>query len=182
VTVGVGATIPVSFRIVLAQPREHTLRVVVSGSAPDEWDVAPNARERALYVNHYGENGVVSTDHSLATQIGADVLREDGNAFDAAAAVQFALNVVQPHLNGIGGGSNIVVRDGKTGEVFAIDARETAPAATTPHHLRGRRRPGPPQRIRRGGSRHVAGDRLPAPSVGDEDAGRDARPGDQARR
>lgn len=132
VTFGAGATISVSLRIVLAQPREHTLRVVVSGSAPEEWDVAPNARERALYVNHYGEIGVVSTDHSLATQIGADVLRNGGNAFDAAAAVQFALNVVQPHLNGIGGGSNIVVRDGKTGEVFAIDARETAPAATTP--------------------------------------------------
>jgi Gamma-glutamyltranspeptidase len=171
VTVGAGATISVSLRIVLAQPREHTLRVVVSGSAPEEWDVAPNARERALYVNHYGENGVVSTDHSLATQIGADVLRNGGNAFDAAAAVQFALNVVQPHLNGIGGGSNIVVRDGRTGEVFAIDARETAPAATTPTTYAGAVGQVRPNGFA-GGSRHGAGDRLPAPSVGDEDAGR----------
>jgi gamma-glutamyltranspeptidase / glutathione hydrolase len=131
VTVAAGGTIAVSFRIVLPQPGNHTLRAVVTDSAPAEWDVAPNARDQEIYVNHYGENGVVSTDHSLATQIGADVLRAGGNAFDAAAAVQFALNVVQPHLNGIGGGSNIVVRDGKTGEVFAIDARETAPTATT---------------------------------------------------
>jgi gamma-glutamyltranspeptidase / glutathione hydrolase len=122
----------IPLRIVLAKPLNHTLRAVVSASVPAEWDISPNAREKDLYVNHYGENGVVATDHSLATQIGADVLRNGGNAFDAAAAVQFALNVVQPHLNGIGGGSNVIVRDGETGEVFAIDARETAPAATTP--------------------------------------------------
>lgn len=132
VAVAAGDTTETSFRVILARPGDHTLHAVVSNSAPAEWDVAPNARERELYVNHYGENGVVSTDHSLATQIGANVLRNGGNAFDAAAAVQFALNVVQPHLSGIGGSANIVVRDGETGEVFAIDARETAPAATTP--------------------------------------------------
>ena len=121
-----------SFRIALARPGDHTLEALVSRSSPEEWDEAPNSRIRDLYVNHYAQNGVVATDHTLATEIGAKVLRDGGNAFDAAAAVQFALNVVQPHLNGIGGGSNIIVRDGKTGEVFAIDARETAPAATTP--------------------------------------------------
>jgi gamma-glutamyltranspeptidase / glutathione hydrolase len=131
VTVAAGGTADAVFRVALPRPGDHRLQAIVSSSAPAEWDVAPNAREQALYVNHYGENGVVATDHSLATQIGADVLRQGGNAFDAAAAVQFALAVVQPHLNGIGGGSNIIVRDGKTGEVFAIDARETAPAATT---------------------------------------------------
>jgi gamma-glutamyltranspeptidase/glutathione hydrolase len=132
VSVPVGATTDVILRISLKQPREHTLRALVSGAAPAEWDDAPNAREKELYVNHYGENGVVATDHPLATQIGVDVLRKGGNAFDAAAAVQFALNVVQPHFNGIGGGSNIIIRDGKTGEISAIDAREQAPAATTP--------------------------------------------------
>ena len=121
-----------AFRITLTRPGDHTLNAVVTRSTPDEWDEAPNARERQLYVNHYVQNGVVATDHGRATAIGAKVLRDGGNAFDAAIAVQFALNVVQPHLNGIGGGSNIIVRDGKTGEVFAIDARETAPAATTP--------------------------------------------------
>jgi gamma-glutamyltranspeptidase/glutathione hydrolase len=132
VDVAANQTSAITLRIVLAKPLDHRLRAVVSASVPEEWDIAPNAGEKDLYVNHYGENGVIATDHSLATQIGADVLRTGGNAFDAAAAVQFALNVVQPHLNGIGGGSNIVVRDGETGEVFAIDARETAPAATTP--------------------------------------------------
>jgi gamma-glutamyltranspeptidase/glutathione hydrolase len=131
VIVAAGATTAVSFHVVLLNPGEHTLRAVVTGATPAEWDVAPNELERPLYVNHYGENGVVATDHALATEIGADVLRNGGNAFDAAAAVQFALNVTQPHLSGIGGGSQILVREGKTGELFAIDARETAPAATT---------------------------------------------------
>lgn len=132
VVVSPGATTPVNLRSSLAVPREHTLRAVVTHANPAEWDMAPNVLERELYVNHYGENGVVATDHALATQIGVAVLEEGGNAFDAAAAVQFALNVTQPHLSGIGGGSNILVRDGDTGELIAIDARETAPAATTP--------------------------------------------------
>jgi gamma-glutamyltranspeptidase / glutathione hydrolase len=132
VTVPAGATIPVTFRVALAEPGSHTLRAVVTDAAPAEWDIKPNGRYQELYVNHYGENGVVATDHPLATQIGVDVLRSGGNAFDAAAAVQFALNVVQPHFTGIGGASNIIIREGDTGKLFAIDARETAPAATTP--------------------------------------------------
>jgi gamma-glutamyltranspeptidase/glutathione hydrolase len=104
----------------------------VTDAVPAEWDVAPNAREQQLYVNHYGADGVVATDHPLATEAGVSVLRSGGNAIDAAAAIQFVLNVTQPHLTGIGGSSNIIVRDGETGEVTSIDARETAPAATTP--------------------------------------------------
>lgn len=137
VAVAAGGTREVTFRVVLADPGDHALRAVVSDAAPAEWDLAPNSREQAVYVNHYAENGVVATDHPLATEIGADVLRHGGNAFDAAAAVLFAINVVQPHFGGIGGGSSIVIRDGKTGELHAIDARETAPAATTPTTYKG---------------------------------------------
>jgi gamma-glutamyltranspeptidase/glutathione hydrolase len=131
-------TAPVELPALLTAPGEHTLRAVVTGAAPEEWDVAPNERERSLYVNRYDADGVVATDHPLATQVGVDVLRSGGNAFDAAAAVQFVLNVTQPELAGIGGGSNVIVREGETGRVFAIDARETAPAATTPTTYRGR--------------------------------------------
>jgi gamma-glutamyltranspeptidase / glutathione hydrolase len=132
VTVPASGTAEATFHLSLARPGDHVLHALVTGSTPEEWDEAPNAREQELYVNHYTQNGVVATDHALATQAGVDILHAGGNAFDAAAAVQFMLNVVQPHLNGIGGGSNVIVRDGKTGGVFAIDARETAPAATTP--------------------------------------------------
>ena len=144
IAVAAGGTTRSSFRIVLTAPGDHALHALVSGSTPREWDVEPNSQTSELYVNHYGENGVVATDHALATQAGVDILKAGGNAFDAAAAVQFVLGVVQPHLNGIGGGSNAIVRDGKTGEVWAIDARETAPAATTPTtyvNLTGKVRP-----------------------------------------
>src|SRR5215211_7063778 len=132
VAVAAGGTSETAFRIMLAEPGDHALFARVSGAVPEEWDKAANGLERELYVNHYVQNGVVTTDHALATQAGVAILEDGGNAFDAAAAVQFVLSVVQPHLNGLGGGSNAIVRDGKTGEVFAIDAREIAPAATTP--------------------------------------------------
>src|SRR6266511_1838523 len=81
--------------------------------------------------------GAVSTDHPLATEAAAKMLRDGGNAFDAAAAAVFVLNVTQPHLAGIGGSSNIVVHVAADGRDSAIDARERAPAATTPEMFQG---------------------------------------------
>jgi gamma-glutamyltranspeptidase / glutathione hydrolase len=125
-----GGSATVVFDTLLGEAGRHDLRVVLSGSSPAQANVANDEAVTPVDAHMYTSNGVVATDHGLATQIGADVLERGGNAFDAAVAVQFALNVTQPHLSGIGGGSNIVVRDSATGELFAIDARETAPAAT----------------------------------------------------
>jgi gamma-glutamyltranspeptidase/glutathione hydrolase len=76
--------------------------------------------------------GVVTTTEPAAAQVGADVLRQGGNAIDAAAAVQFALNVVEPQSSGIGGGGFMMIHLAKHDETFVIDCRETAPAAATP--------------------------------------------------
>jgi len=77
--------------------------------------------------------------HPLAAQAGADVLARGGNAIDAAAAVQFMLNVVEPQFSGIGGGGFMMIHladDGRGrdrgGRSFALDGREKAPAAATP--------------------------------------------------
>ena len=70
---------------------------------------------------------MVVTAHPLATQAGLDMLKQGGNAIDAAVAVAFALQVVMPDAGNIGGGGFIVHRSA-TGEVSAIDYREMAPA------------------------------------------------------
>ncbi|MCB1915699.1 MAG: gamma-glutamyltransferase [Rhodocyclaceae bacterium] len=75
--------------------------------------------------------GVVSVSHPLAAEAGASVLRTGGNAIDAAAAILFALNVVEPQSSGIGGGGFMMIhlRDGD--RTLVVDSRETAPAAAT---------------------------------------------------
>ncbi|MGI9160189.1 MAG: gamma-glutamyltransferase [Saprospiraceae bacterium] len=74
------------------------------------------------------DSGVVVAAHPLAARVGADILRQGGNAADAAVAVQFALAVVYPQAGNIGGGGFLVYR-AHTGETAALDFREKAPAA-----------------------------------------------------
>ena len=78
------------------------------------------------------KGGVVSVSHPLAAKAGADVLARGGNAIDAAAAIQFVLNVVEPQFSGIGGGGFMMIHLAKKDKTFAIDGREKAPAAATP--------------------------------------------------
>ncbi len=83
-----------------------------------------------------GSHGVVVSAEPHATQIGLDVLRDGGNAVDAAVAVALALAVTHPQAGNLGGGGFLVLRmaDGRTA---AIDFRERAPAsATTEMYLR----------------------------------------------
>src|SRR5687767_11342056 len=69
--------------------------------------------------------GVVAASHPLAAEAGAKMLREGGNAIDAAAAIQFALNVVEPEFSGIGGGGFMMVHIAKTRKTFIIEDRKS---------------------------------------------------------
>ncbi|MEH7122453.1 gamma-glutamyltransferase [Bacillus sp. JJ1773] len=80
-----------------------------------------------------GKDGMVTTAHPLASEIGAEILKKGGNAIDAAVAIQFALNVVEPMMSGIGGGGFMMVYDGKTNETTIINSRERAPQGATPN-------------------------------------------------
>lgn len=76
--------------------------------------------------------GAIATQHPLATEAGARVLREGGNAVDAAVAAALTLAVVEPYNSGLGGGGMALVWVAKTGKVRALDFRETAPALARP--------------------------------------------------
>ncbi|WP_371809588.1 gamma-glutamyltransferase [Halobacillus sp. Marseille-Q1614] len=80
----------------------------------------------------YGSEGMVATAHPAASEIGAEVLRKGGNAVDAAIAIQFALNVAEPMMSGIGGGGFMMVYDANEDDISIIDSRERAPAGATP--------------------------------------------------
>ncbi|MEQ5802326.1 gamma-glutamyltransferase [Halomonas sp. H10-9-1] len=73
--------------------------------------------------------GMVATSHFLASEVARDVLAAGGNAVDAAVVAGFALAVTQPRSGNIGGGGFMLISDEESGEVIAIDYRETAPAA-----------------------------------------------------
>ncbi|MBW5801619.1 gamma-glutamyltransferase [Halomonas elongata] len=76
-------------------------------------------------------DGMVATSHFLASRVARDVMAEGGNAVDAAVTAGFALAVTQPRSGNIGGGGFMLISDENSGEVIAIDYRETAPAAAT---------------------------------------------------
>jgi len=76
------------------------------------------------------DNGMVVSAHTLASQIGVDVLRKGGNAIDAAVAVGYALAVVYPSAGNIGGGGFMTIRL-KDGRTSFLDFRERAPLAAT---------------------------------------------------
>ena len=81
--------------------------------------------------DNHSNNAVVVTRHHLATDVGANILREGGNAVDSAVAVAFALAVVNPSAGNLGGGGFMLYYDAKKNKTFALDYRERAPQAAT---------------------------------------------------
>jgi gamma-glutamyltranspeptidase/glutathione hydrolase len=98
------------------------LSLLIALLAPASWAASPAPA--------WAENGMVVSSQADATRAGVTLLQAGGNAVDAAVATAFAVGVTQPFSTGIGGGGFILIRTAG-GEVIAIDARETAPAAAT---------------------------------------------------
>ncbi|HXO60179.1 MAG TPA: gamma-glutamyltransferase, partial [Candidatus Acidoferrales bacterium] len=100
--------------------QDNAAHAAKQASASDTW---PQQAVR-------GSHAMVATDEALGSQAGVTILKQGGNAVDAAVAVAFALAVVEPAAGNIGGGGFMLVRlaDGKTN---FFDYREVAPAKAT---------------------------------------------------
>lgn len=79
----------------------------------------------------YAENGMAATAHPLATQIALQILREGGNAVDAAIAANAALGLMEPTGNGIGGDLFAIIYDPKTGELHGLNGSGRSPSGQT---------------------------------------------------
>ena len=97
-----------------------------------------------------GQKAMVVTADPHATQAALDVLKQGGNAADAAIAAQWVLNVVEPQSSGLGGGGFLLYYEADTKRLYAFDGRETAPAAAFPEMFfdkRGKPYPFKPDRV-----------------------------------
>ncbi len=101
--------------------------LAVMGAGPP----AAGAQEPAKQPTARGTGGAAATVDALATQAAVDVLRDGGNAVDAAVSAASVLGVVEPFSCGIGGGGYMVIRT-RAGDVTTIDSREKAPRAMKP--------------------------------------------------
>src|SRR4030095_4932697 len=85
-----------------------------------------NPYQYSIQKNVEVTNGAVVSAHALASKVGLNILKQGGNAVDAAIATQLALAVVYPAAGNLGGGGFMVARL-KNGKTLALDYREMAP-------------------------------------------------------
>src|SRR5437762_447187 len=107
--------------------RFDSLRQTLLVSAVALACAAANAASQAPVA---AENGMVVTAQHLATRVGVDVLKDGGNAVDAAVAVGYALAVVYPAAGNLGGGGFMTIQLADGRKTF-LDFREKAPLAAT---------------------------------------------------
>ncbi|KAG7449552.1 gamma-glutamyltranspeptidase [Guyanagaster necrorhizus] len=107
------------------------IRLCQRHQPPDSWAVTQQSRNPAYLIE--AEHGAVASENKRCSDMGVEVLKDGGNAIDAAVSVTFCVGVVNMFSSGIGGGGFMTVRipskdANSSSEVFDIDFREVAPA------------------------------------------------------
>ena len=98
------------------------LSVTLTSASAEPGSLSKNTTKPAS-----SRNGMVVSEERIATLVGLSVLKEGGNAVDAAVAMGFALAVTYPKAGNLGGGGFMLIHLGKPGQTIAIDYREKAP-------------------------------------------------------
>src|ERR1700735_4454081 len=88
---------------------------------------------RSMVVSKFG---IVSTPQFLASQAGAHILEEGGNAIDAAIAANAVMGVVQPYVNGMGGDLFAVYYEAKSGKLYGLNSSGWTPNALTIDYMK----------------------------------------------
>lgn len=91
-------------------------------------DEAPIFSQMATAQPVWAKHGMVASQETLASRTGVEILKQGGNAVDAAVAVAFSLAVTLPRAGNIGGGGFMLVHLAKENKTIAIDYREMAPS------------------------------------------------------
>ncbi|MGK7942508.1 MAG: gamma-glutamyltransferase [Crocosphaera sp.] len=92
---------------------------------------APIYDYRAIFHPVIAKNGMVASQEDLATEAGLEVLKEGGNAIDAAVTIGFTLAVTLPRAGNLGGGGFMLIHLAESNKTIALDYREKAPLAAT---------------------------------------------------
>lgn len=96
---------------------------------PEAQVTSPDLSDGRLVI---GTKWMLATANPHASEAGANILRDGGNAIDAMVAVQTTLSLTEPQSSGLGGGGFLVYWDNKKKRLLTFDGRETAPSAITP--------------------------------------------------
>jgi gamma-glutamyltranspeptidase / glutathione hydrolase len=104
------------------------IAIIISAAPPARADATRPADATHPAVAH---KGAIASAYPLASEAGQEILKEGGNAFDAAVAVAAALAVVEPSSSGLGGGGFFLLHRQSDGFETMVDAREKAPGAAT---------------------------------------------------
>ena len=98
-------------------------------------EAADRSQARSMVITR---QGIVATEQPLASQIGATMLAQGGNAVDAAVAANAAMGVFAPMANGMGGDLFVMVYEARTGKLYGLNASGWSPAGLTPEFLKGK--------------------------------------------